>query len=384
MPDIINTPETKNPPTALLEQGSDYFETQGKRPTMEDALAILHDFSEQERQAILQMNPIELGHRLWTAHRIINEDTLDKKFVDGSTASTTLFDGKANLITATLADASSFVAIYDTSQQLRAVYRLNSVTHTFKNPKEVQRVTGMGGTVFNHRFWGNLAVSRALGDHHMNDLVKKDCICGDSQIDVVNLPDLYRQLHIPESEVGTVKIISCCDGFTDGAGKYRQTKIGHEAFLKRCLKSKNSSLSLSEYLVQKALKHHSSDNVSVAVQTIVEDGVMREKPVVVAIYDGHCGALTASYAACNIGQIVRQLFLLSPKEYTQHPQSVYQQKASYLRDHPNEGRLLSDNVLEDVTTLEKPSLGTLGLFGKQQESCNLGCASVSENSTPIP
>src|SRR3989338_5120939 len=95
----------------IKELGFGYFETLGDRHDQEDALAwhVLSQNNLTAQGASEQLTPVEIGHRLWTSYQLL--DTPD--LTSGTTAATTVYDGKGNFITATLADAASFAVVYD-------------------------------------------------------------------------------------------------------------------------------------------------------------------------------------------------------------------------------------------------------------------------------
>ncbi|WP_240920614.1 hypothetical protein [Legionella longbeachae] len=110
------------------------------RSAQEDAL-----IWETLEQSLVSLNPEEIGKRLWTTYRILDEQILKMEYTDGTTASTTVFDGRSHFITATLADAASFAAIYDNEECLLGAIRLNSVTHKPTDPEEALRIEQAGG-----------------------------------------------------------------------------------------------------------------------------------------------------------------------------------------------------------------------------------------------
>ena len=73
------------------------------------------------------LTPTQIGYRLWTTYQLLDANLGD--IPDGTTAFTTVYDGKNNLVTATLADAAAFAAVDGADNQLLGVVRLNSITH---------------------------------------------------------------------------------------------------------------------------------------------------------------------------------------------------------------------------------------------------------------
>ncbi|BCA93865.1 hypothetical protein TUM19329_02260 [Legionella antarctica] len=332
MTDIISEHYDDNRDTSgeNVEYGFGYIELCNKphRTFQEDALA-WHVLTESEltpADETTRLTPRELGHRLWTSHQLL--DKPDLKF--GSTASTTVYDGQGNLITATLADAVSFAVVYGKQGEALGVIRLNSVTHKPNDDLEKQRIEAKNGCVVDGRVNGVLAVSRAIGDKDL----KEFGVCSESHIDITNVEKIAKDLHIKENDIGSMQIISTCDGFTDGAVE-DQTKEGHENYLLKLLKRMESPANkppqeLSKALALDAQSLGSTDNISVAIQKLTKD----TPPFILGIYDGHGGKATSRYAADNIGRVFKEQCALSPAAYKEQDLSVDTKSASYQRDNP--------------------------------------------------
>lgn len=239
-----------------------------------------------------------------------------KYLTKGSTASTTVFDGKGNLLTATLADAAAFAAVYDKEGKVLGVVRLNSITHKatwdvhpISGRTEVERLQALGGDVWAGRVNG-LAVSRAIGDHALKSNNDQKLIASDAQIDITNVDTILEQLGIESSNVGKIQVITTCDGFTEGADN---EKLDHATYLKNCLSGQpwglRSEKDIAAHLVAAAKKSGSRDNLSVAVQTLTN------RPVFLGVYDGHGGNTVARYIADNIGKRFEQQCDLSNEAY---------------------------------------------------------------------
>lgn len=305
----------------------EYFETTGRRKTQEDALAwhVLPD------GALQNLTPQEIGFRLWTSYRLLDQAMIERERLGGTTASTTIFDGRGNLITATLADAVAFAAIYDKQGMVRNVIRLNQVTHSAHDETEVQRITGAGGTVFGGRVFGSLAVSRAIGDYHY-----KPCVSSDARIDITNCQTLIQSSELNPDDAGEIRIITSCDGFTEKATN--QTKAGHEQYLLAKLRAYEASdkiMGLAAYLAKQAIADGSLDNVSVSVQTL--PGTNNEPfALLQGIYDGHGGSKVAHYVADNVGQTFLAQCQLTAEQYANQDFSVMKYRDIYQRDHANE------------------------------------------------
>jgi serine/threonine protein phosphatase PrpC len=312
----------------IQENGFGYFETIGTRPTQEDALAwyLLSERDLTSKESLKQLSPKEIGYRLWTSYRVL--DTPD--LISGTTAATTIYDGKGNLITAILADAASFAAVYDKSGNVLGAVRLNSVTHKPTEEKEVMRIQENGGYVAAGRVNGSLAISRAIGDYYL----KKYGVCSEANIDITSVDKIAQDLNIDSSQIGFLQIINTCDGFTDGAGYSNQTKKKHEDYLLQILKNipaagRQPQDELAKRLCTKAIEYGSTDNVSVAIQTISTE----TPPIFLGVYDGHGGDDASIKVAENIGRVFKELCMLSQEQYAQQEFSVFRNIEAYLRDN---------------------------------------------------
>ncbi|MGQ3889287.1 PP2C family serine/threonine-protein phosphatase [Legionella sp. CNM-1927-20] len=352
MPKIISHPKKYDPSQAENvfyqdnEQPFGYFEIQNARyrRKQEDALAW-----ETVDNALNSLTPEDIGKRLWTTYRALDEQVLQSDYDDGTTAATTIYDGKGNLITALLADAASFAAVYDNDNQLLGVVRLNSVTHKPDDAKENIRIADAGGFVVFGRVDGSLNISRAIGDKNL----KGSGVCSEATIDITSIDDLAKTFHVSPEAIKKVQIINTCDGFTDGASD--QTKKGHEEFLQEALKEilkENNNLSEAEIakaLVKKAKESLSTDNITVAIQTLTS-----ETPAfLLGVYDGHGGHLASTYVAENIGTEFRKQCALTPEAYCEQPLSTDRNAIAYNRDNANK---VSKQSLEpkkkDILTTE--------------------------------
>lgn len=289
-----------------------YFEMQGKRTTQEDALCrqsfentVYKDLSPKQIEQALTNTYIKIDTSLPALakskeHYQIGED-------NGTTASTVVWDGKDNLITATLGDAVSFAVIYDKEGKVVHVKRLNSVIHKLDNEGEARRINELGGFVSSNRVNGILAVSRAIGDYFLKgnkDNITK-LVSSEPQIDTWSVTSVVGETWSEEGYC--IQIISTCDGFTEPL-KDKTDAENQEDYLRDALdkyKGEKSELDIATYLVQHAYKRGSKDNISVAVQTL-----SLNKPFLLGVYDGHGsdeekkrGAQTSTYVAQNIGRV---------------------------------------------------------------------------------
>lgn len=342
MPDIISLPSSienvsgpdiNNNDLCYLNGQFGYFETTNSkhRRTQEDALTRV-ELTEKDLTssgASASLTPVQIGHRLWTSYQAL--DTPD--LIAGTTASTTVYDGKGNLITATLADAAAFAVAYNKEGEALGVVRLNSITHKPTEEKELQRITQAGGFVIMDRVLGLLAVSRAIGD--INYDLKSNGVCSESSIDITNINKIINELNKNPDEIGSIQIITTCDGFTDGAGS--DDKKDQEDYLLNKLKAienpgKRNPIQLAEHLVEEAKKDHSTDNISVAIQNITNETA----PFLLGVYDGHGGTGASIKAATSIGGEFKKQCALTQETYAQQELSTTAQKANYERDNKDE------------------------------------------------
>lgn len=360
MSDIISKPLPNRQDAKGLnkEFGFGYFETYGGRTTQEDALA-WHVLSQRDltsKDASEQLAPKEIGHRLWTSYQTLDTPDLQS----GTTAATTVYDGKGNFITATLADAASFAVVYDKTGKALGVTRLNSATHKPSDPEEKTRIQAAGGVIM---FWGTdrvdgmLAVSRAIGDNIGQ--LKEHGVCSEATIDVTTADKITSDLGINSEAVGFIQVINTCDGFTDGSGQDKQDKKNHEDYLFNILKNLESPGSLpqdelAKLLSLKALSDGSRDNVSVAVQTITS----QTPPVFIGVYDGHGGDEASCKVAENINRVFKEQCALTQERYAQQELSVVTKKTAYLRDNKDvdlvSGQLLNKPVTPETAKKGKP------------------------------
>lgn len=381
---LISFPEgNKKEVSGSNQQGFSFFEDKGDyRETQEDALVCLTDLNEEH---LSQLTPTEVGQRLWSAHK-----QLDANYqgTAGTTAASNYYDGKGNIVTATLADAASFAAVYDKNGQVLKVERLNSITHKPTDPNEATRIREAGGVVMNGRVNQIIAVSRAIGDK--TSVLEgitwagkgravpngKALITAESQIDITSVAQLTHDLN--HENIDRIEIIVTCDGFTDGAGRHCQEKEDHEHYLMNCLNSAAglSGEALCRHLAQSAIDDGSRDNVSVAIQTIFSAGQPKTDPVMLGVYDGHGGADAATFVAQNISTVFAQQCALTAGEYIVHKHSVYQHLPAFTRDHPQYSETLNtdkknyflDNIGFDNTINELTILKTKFLDKNQNQA----------------
>lgn len=324
---------------ALPEKGFGYAEKKGKRPTQEDAL-IWQELTDNE------LTPRLVAQRLWTAYQELGEeirasyatlleaagagsDPGEKPPAVGSTAITTIVKDN-HLITGCLGDAMAFVVIYTADGKVSSVKRLNQRIHKPSDVDEAKRVEIAGGKVvliqgverLEAPDQHSIGMSRMMGDCNVLGS------CYDAHIDIFKLPD----------DAAHIQVITTCDGFTEKASS--QTIEAHEAYLRNLLKKINQGCAgrlkeevLAEYLAASALGDGSTDNVSVAVQTIRAEGAAMVTNCALGVYDGHGGTAVAHQVASHIGAILRTQLALTQEEYAIRADSVANKIAAYVRDN---------------------------------------------------
>ena len=110
--------------------------------------------------------------------------------------------------------------------------------HTPTTPREIDRIRRSGGSVFNGRVNGSLAVSRALGDHGL----KASGVTGVPHQSVVSL------------NKGHKFVIIACDGLWD---------VMTDLEAVRMVTKIRDPKSMAKKLVEAAMKRMTTDNVSV-------------------------------------------------------------------------------------------------------------------------
>lgn len=304
------------------EEGFALSQVMNGRQTQEDTLVI----GKLDSNTLDSLTPEKIGERLWTTYHNLNDRFLTEylRNESGTTAATTVIKNDM-LITALVADAASFVVVYDEEGKVNSVTRLNSRTHKPTDADEKIRIESAGGAVIWGRVNGGLAVSRALGDSAYGSL-----ICADANIDITSLAEIPLGCK--------VQVITTSDGFTDGAGQIA-TKLQQENFLKKCLSELNEGKpgNVSEEMIAKKLvdkaSNYGPDNISVVVQTVKEFNC---KPMFVefnAAYDGHGGKDASHFVADNIANELRQQLSLTDEAYYAQKNSIKNKEAEWLRDN---------------------------------------------------
>ncbi|MCW8451913.1 PP2C family serine/threonine-protein phosphatase [Legionella quinlivanii] len=341
---IVSRPVTNSQGESIL-YGFGFDEIKGRRKEQEDALA----WEVYEPSIFEDLTPLQIAQRLWTSYRLINSEILNVIDQSGTTAVTTIFN-QEYLISALVADAAVFVAIYDEHGELVGVSRLNQRVHKPELQSERDRIYAAGSSIEGDegRVQGRLAISRAFGDKDVKGIIP------DPDLMITYMGDIPKEY--------SVHLISSCDGFTDAAKK--DTQRSHEKLLHSCLTALNKGkpgrchpIEIASYLTRQALARGSRDNISVSVQIVKHSGKYASFCGMSGIYDGHGGYQASHYTADHIGDIIKKQLLLSEAEYAAQEQSAIQQEADFLRDNQdvNDGFILSFFSPSDDDTLTDDS-----------------------------
>ena len=112
-----------------------------------------------------------------------------------------------------------------------------SYDHKCSDKNEVERIRKVGGIVFNDRVFGQLALSRAIGDHAMK------------KYGVISTPSIYKHI-IGEKDR---YVVICSDGVWDVLSDEEVF-----TFSQTC----SNAGELSKYMIEEAIKKESRDNLS--------------------------------------------------------------------------------------------------------------------------
>ncbi|MDX1838365.1 protein phosphatase 2C family protein [Legionella taurinensis] len=324
MPEIISTPSKGVVEGEDREHHFAYFETQNERSDQEDALA-WHTLGENQLRSL---SPQQIGQRLWTTCKLLDERAKDLPEEAGTTACMTVFDGRDSVITASVGDSVAFLVAYGKKGDVISATRLNATLHHPVVQSEKERILKAGGSMDANKINGVLSVSRAIGDYDTLDIHGKKLAISDAAVDIASIGQL---LHEEEEPVSKIQLISTCDGFTDGA---EDTSTESQVmYLLTCLARMNkpgfkTEADIAAFLAACAIESHSTDNISIAVQTLVYG-----EPVFLGVYDGHGGNQIAHEAAMWSGNVFLEQCQLSQSEYEQQSLSTVEHKERYEKEN---------------------------------------------------
>ncbi len=339
-----------------------YYEDSHKRGSQEDALTV----QPLPGDLIKEYTEEDIAQRVWFALRVLNENiskeikTKRVRSSPGSTLSMTLFDGKGHLITATVGDSASFAIVYDKEGNQLGVTRLNSEVHKPDSKKEQERIVAAGGKVSMGRVQGGLAVSRALGDVEYQE----SGVNANATIDITSIEALAQKYGKKASEI-QVKLVGCCDGLTDAAGR-DQSKASQEAWLDNAVRMAHrngcvTEASMAKDIVESA-KPDSEDNISVYISTLQtiapEEGAtpVMAVPHFGVVCDGHGGDKVSIAAVNTLPEVFSQAFGMSQEAFADHPLGVKKNKEAYDFDNSDEARKKrSEELAQEASAHSQPA-----------------------------
>ncbi len=285
------------------------YETQGKRESQEDCMAI------NEVPGFAQLTSPQQRRILLRTYDAINEKLkslmVNNTNLTGTTALTcfsymTKNDNKTivNIISANLADSSAYFFIRNKATgKIRRCARINNNLHKPNDPTETTRIKQAGGFVKDKRVDELCAVARAFGDFVLSGKV-------------IHTPDI-NDVSIELNPGEELLLIGACDGLTENklvkGGKepkfVSNTGVidavpGSEILaLNIFIEQECAQLDFSK--LPKALANwaintnYSRDNVSVIVQSIDADSQAPILPhaIMLAIFDGHGGIAVSNFVA---------------------------------------------------------------------------------------
>ena len=127
--------------------------------------------------------------------------------------------------------------------QGKSAYKVITTEHKCTNDKEIQRIKKSGGMVFNNRLFGQLALSRALGDYSLKPY------------GLSATPSLYRH-YVGEKDM---YVVIASDGVWDVVSEEEVTAVCDD------VSRKGNCKVIAKDIVDKAIEKGSSDNISVIV-----------------------------------------------------------------------------------------------------------------------
>jgi protein phosphatase PTC1 len=162
-----------------------------------------------------------------------------KEIYSGTTAVVAMYQEKhshypARLYIANVGDARAVMSHHGKAVRL-------SYDHKATDEKEVARINQAGGIVHNERVNGVLAITRAIGDEELKDLI-------------ISRPYTSKiDFHAQENDL----LVLACDGLWDVCSDQEAIDLIQEC--------KNDPVHASELLVDYAIENGSADNITVMV-----------------------------------------------------------------------------------------------------------------------
>ena len=162
-------------------------------------------------------------------------ETKKKNCITVGNTATVVYICNKLLFCANVGDSSCVLVSKDGAKMI-------SVDHKCTEPSEIKRMTAAGGHVFDERLEGQLAISRAIGDHDLKDK------------GLIAEPHIYKTL-ITENDRFCVL---ASDGIWD---------VMNEKDIYEICKGENNTDILVEKIVNEAIERGSEDNISCIVVT---------------------------------------------------------------------------------------------------------------------
>jgi len=195
-------------------------------------------------------------------------------------------------------------------------------------------------------------------------------------IDITHEDKIYKTLKIERSQVGKIQILATCDGFADSAAaKEEQTKkIDDDYILRKFTEISQPDLSdviLTERLTRATIADCSSENVSIAIQTLAQNS-----PTLIGVYDGH------THVPNPIPDIFIEHCKMSCGQYETQAMSVYKNHFNYMQDNAESHNYMQDNAKSHISAfqpgpniaLSNASLFTLRTLAKKVNMSLHGCS----------
>ncbi len=256
-----------------------------------------YQFSSQDalsKQIKQTLSPEAIGHRLWTSHQSTHQLAMVPRTL---ATSTTVYDGKGNLITASSVHFCLFLAIYDEFGYAMQVHRLNPF---LPSANQKTRETRLETIIHIHNLEQKLAGIRP------ESIGKTQIIYCDAQI---------KKWSIQNQEAYLLKLLR----MNDPIGITSETRLAQK---------------MTEDLMQDMVIHNPKldgleDNVSFLIQTIT-----RETPAfLMGLYRNQGRDLSSEFIAEQILYTFKQESILSAKAYAKQRFSVMTNQETYNQDN---------------------------------------------------